>query len=434
MRIGFPAVALGATLFAAACQDAAAPGGPGTPPLSASLAQVSQDPQPSQMAVAQVVAGFGGYFLDASAGGAPTVYLIDPSRRPEAETALAGFLTDRGFTAADLVVRQGAYEYAQLDAWYRSARPGVFGVAGIVTGDVDEGSNRLRFGVTGIGAVTAVQAVLAGVGIPSGATIVQVRAPFVTVATLRDRVRPLQGGLQINFFPTPAGTPGVSLICTLGFSAERFGIPGYVTNSHCSNVEGGEETPTSYYQNLRSGGAANFIATEVDDPHWTSQLNADCPPPLACRYSDALRAEYVAGADVAMGRIARVDEVTTTLEDTTHTIAGFFTITREQADPVQGEIANKVGRTTGWTLGPTTATCVDVLAIGTTHIRLCQAMVAALVDGGDSGSPVFSRRGNQSKVTLLGILWGGSVDEANPEFAYSPMSGIERELGSLRTF
>jgi len=26
------------------------------------------------------------------------------------------------------------------------------------------------------------------------------------------------------------------------------------------------------------------------------------------------------------------------------------------------------------------------------------------------------------------------VDEANPEFVYSPLSGIERELGDLTTF
>lgn len=135
-----------------------------------------------------------------------------------------------------------------------------------------------------------------------------------------------------------------------------------------------------------------------------------------------------------LGRIARVDEITTTLDDTVHTIAEAFSIKAERADPIQGEVANKVGRTTGWTRGPTTGTCIDVLALGTNHIRLCQAIVSALVDGGDSGSSVFFRKGNQSNVTLLGILWGGSVDETNPEFVYSPMSGIERELGDLRTF
>jgi hypothetical protein len=52
----------------------------------------------------------------------------------------------------------------------------------------------------------------------------------------------------------------------------------------------------------------------------------------------------------------------------------------------------------------------------------------------DSGSPVFRRNGGSSNVTVLGVLWGGSVDEENPEFVYSPMFGIERELGALQTF
>jgi hypothetical protein len=420
-----------------ACRDAAGPAapdaaGPNAPAYSVGLQQLSQDSNPSQAAVARAVPGFGGYFIDPS--GRPSVYLTDAAQRPAAEQALAGFLANRGAAASSLQVLQAKFEYLQLDGWYRKARPAVFAVPGIVLGDVDEAGNRLRFGVANAGAVAAVQSALTRLGIPSSAVTVERRGPFKTVATLRDRVRPLVGGLQINFFPTPAGTPGVSLICTLGFNAVRFGVSSFITNSHCSNVEGGEETPTDYYQNLRSGGAANFIATEVDDPHWTSQLNLDCPPPFQCRYSDASRAQYAPGVQSTLGRIARVDEVTTSLDDTVHTIAGSFSIKGERPDPIQGEIANKVGRTTGWTLGPTTGTCVDVLALGTNHIRLCQAIVSALVDAGDSGSPVFFRKTGSSNVTLLGILWGGSVDEANPEFVYSPLSGIERELGDLKTF
>jgi hypothetical protein len=430
MTVRLPSLLLVGALVLSACRDAANPGAPSGAPLTVQASAVSQDPNPSQLAVAQVVSGFGGYFIDATEK--PAVYLTDPGQRPAAETALAAFLTDRGFTAADLQVLQGQHTYVQLDSWYRAARPRVFAASGIIMGDVDEGANRLRFGVTDVGAVAGVRTALDGAGVPAAAAIVEQRSPIVTVATLRDRVRPLVGGLQINFFPSPVSP--VTLICTLGFNAERFGVPSFITNSHCSNVEGGEETPTDYYQNLRSGGAANFIATEVDDPHWTSQLNLDCPPPFQCRYSDASRAQYAPGMEITMGRIARIDEVTTSLDDQVHTIAGFFTIKAERADPVQGETANKVGRTTGWTLGPTTGTCVDVLALGTNHIRLCQAVVTALVDGGDSGSPVFFRRGNTANVTLLGILWGGSVDEENPEFVYSPMSGVERELGSLRTF
>ncbi|MGQ0641248.1 MAG: hypothetical protein ACT4P6_10845, partial [Gemmatimonadaceae bacterium] len=139
------------------------------------------------------------------------------------------------------------------------------------------------------------------------------------------------------------------------------------------------------------------------------------------------------GAQVAFGRIAQPDEITTVVTDTLHPIAGQFRIRAEQADPVQGELANKVGRTTGWTQGVTTRTCVDVLALGTTHIRLCQVLVGGIVDGGDSGSPVFRRKGGGANVVLLGILWGGSTDEAVAEWAHSPMSGIERDIGPLKT-
>jgi hypothetical protein len=36
-------------------------------------------------------------------------------------------------------------------------------------------------------------------------------------------------------------------------------------------------------------------------------------------------------------------------------------------------------------------------------------------------------------VILAGLLWGGSI-EGEPEFVYSPMFNVERELGPLKTF
>ena len=433
----YTALALAAALAGVACTDAGMPSEPVVRP-SLSAGSVSQDATPAQMDVAGSVPGFGGYFLDAS--GAPTVYLTDPGRRADAEQALAGFLADRGFTASDLRVRQGTYEYAQLDAWYRQARPNAFGNSGVILGDVDEANNRIRFGVATPTAAVAVGNALAQLGIPSGAVIVQQRAPIRTVVTLRDDVSPLQGGLQINFLNV-GGVVGVSLLCTLGFNAVSEGASSFITNSHCSQVEGGEETPTDYYQPLQDSDGdrmvnpEKLIATEADDPHWFISLDCPLSPAFQCRWSDASRAAYIptAALEARLGRIARTTRPSTSLTDVELTIDGFFTIKREQARGVVGEVANKVGRTTGWTFGTTTETCVDVIALGTTHMRLCQEIVAAVVDGGDSGSPVFRRNGG-SNVTLLGVLWGGSTDDANPEFVYSPMSGIERELGPLKTF
>lgn len=431
------AVAMAALAGGAACTDHGVPSEPLVRP-SMAVSSVAQETTPAQWEVAQAVAGFGGYFLDAD--GAPTVYLTDASRRADAEQALAGFLADRGFTASDLRVRQGAYPYTQLEGWYRAARPHAFGIAGIILGDVDEAANRIRFGVANASAAAAVQIAIGQLGIPSNAVIVQQRAPITTMATLRDDVSPLQGGLQINFLNV-GGVVGVSLLCTLGFNAVIDGVSSFITNSHCSQVEGGEETPTDYYQPLQDSDGdrmvnpEKLIATEVDDPHWFTSLDCVQSPAIQCRWSDASRAAYIptAAAEARLGRIARTLRPSTSLTDVELTIDGFFTIKREQARGVVGEVANKVGRTTGWTFGTTTETCVDVLALGTTHTRLCQEIVAAVVDGGDSGSPVFRRNGG-SNVTLLGVLWGGSTDDANPEFVYSPMFGIERELGALKTF
>lgn len=226
--------------------------------------------------------------------------------------------------------------------------------------------------------------------------------------------------------------------CTLGFNAIPVveGTSSFIVNSHCSNVQGGSETPTDYYQPGRVAiipDPDNLIGVEVDDPHYW--ISPDCPVPgFMCRFSDAARAEYFEGVPFELGRIARPaarDPSLGTLEvdDRKPT----FRIVDKQPHSVIGEEANKVGRTTGWTFGPVIATCVNSIVLGAEKpiIQLCQSRVRAGVAGGDSGSPVFSLRSlGSGRATLLGILWGSNVEET--EFVFSPMFGIERELGLLQ--
>jgi hypothetical protein len=70
-------------------------------------------------------------------------------------------------------------------------------------------------------------------------------------------------------------------------------------------------------------------------------------------------------------------------------------------------------------------------------IRLCQDFVAAgttIVAGGDSGSPVFKLADipdtAEVEVELYGVLWGGSSDGTT--FVYSPLTNIEKDLGTLQ--
>jgi hypothetical protein len=422
------------SFLAAACQETPSFTDPASINLSLT-STTSQQSTPSQIDVARAVPGFGGYFIDET--GAPAVWLTDVSRRPEAEQALAGFLASFGWSAADLRVRQADYDYLQLDAWYRDAWPRAIAVNGAVSTDLDEGRNRLRFTGVSTSALAEITATLTGLGVPSAATVLQVRGPVRMATSLRDKVRPPHGGFQIQFFPLPASP--LVLVCTLGFNAVRNGVNSFITNSHCSNVQGGTDLRTDYYQATRGGvlpSADNFIAFEADDPVY--QSGGECPLLRRCRTADAARAQYGAGQSFSIGRIARTTLLNTVLasEDTTYfqidPVNSFYRIVAEQPTPVQGQGLNKVGRTTGWTQGTVVATCENVSVTDSDITQLCQGLVNAFVDGGDSGSPVFGFH-TDGTVFLAGILWGSSTDLVTNEvqFIFSPFASVEAELGEL---
>lgn len=425
-------------LAASACDrpDPVSPGtrAPSPRSSSVSIAQVSQDPVPDQLAVAQVVPGFGGYFIDET--GAPTVWLTDPAQRPAAEQALGGFLASFGWSAGDLKVRQADYDYLQLDAWYRQAWPRVLALAGAVSTDLDEGRNRLRFTGVDASVLQNIAGTLASLGVPDAATVLQVRGPVRQLASLRDKIRPPFGGLQIQFFPLPASP--LVLVCTIGFNAIRGADSSFITNSHCSNVQGGTDTPTDYYQSTRGLVASpeTYIAHEVDDPQYAS--GGDCPLGRRCRTADVSRARYGAGQRFTLGLLAHTSVLNATqLQDDSATLVispttPNYRIAGTQAAPVLGQTLNKVGRTTGWTQGKVVATCENVDVSDSDITQLCQSMVGAFVAGGDSGSPVFGLN-TDGTVFLGGILWGSSTDLVTNEvqFIFSPYGSIEREMGTL---
>ena len=109
--------------------------------------------------------------------------------------------------------------------------------------------------------------------------------------------------------------------------------------------------------------------------------------------------------------------------------SGNFSITSERLDTNFGTVVNKVGRTTGWTQGQVSNSCVTTNVSGTSIAQICQTFVQAGVGGGDSGSPVFIITSGDN-VALAGILWGGSGSSL---FVFSPLRNIERELGGLTT-
>lgn len=358
-------------------------------------------PDEEQARIAKDIEGFGGLYFDGQ--GRPTAYVLDPGR-PQP------LLEARGWR-----VVQGDYSFLQLRDWRLELRS-LLALEGVVLLDLDEARNRVRIGVDekhmeSLRGVLLQELALRSV--PEEAVLIEPVEPVVPVLTLQQKVRPVPGGFQINY-------PG--FLCTLGFNAFRSGSFGFVTNSHCTSVQGGVEN-TRYYQAVSADGA---IGTETADPTYFS--GGACPAGRVCRYSDSAFARYDSASLGICRQIARTTFRSTTSGSLTIDSADpRFVINGKTGSPVVGQELNKVGRTTGWTYGPVTATCVDTNVFASNVTQLCQHFVNAGVGGGDSGSPVFSWPGG-STANLHGILWGAS---GSTTFVFSSISSVESELGGL---
>ena len=316
---------------------------------------------------------------------------------------------------ANLAIQGGG---DRLAAWFNPAAAAVLALPRTVFADNDEKTGKLVFGVEDASAIGEVRTALARLGIPRADYAIEITPPVHAMATLRDRFRPTQAGSQIHFF---------LYVCTMGFNVSHSGGRSFITNSHCTQHQGGVEG-TEYFQPLSSVDPT-VIATEADDPEYFR--GGVCPLGAKCRYSDASRALYASNVASVQGEILR----TSGPNNGDLNVTGVFTITQQDNETTNfpvGMVVNKVGRTTGWTQGEVTRSCVHTGVFGSNTVLLCQTFVsnpagAAVVGGGDSGSGVFSIRGRDN-VRLLGILWGGS---GSTTFVFSPLKSIQDELGAV---
>jgi hypothetical protein len=321
----------------------------------------------------------------------------------------------------DGVQAMTVHSHDQVARWFQQASPEVLALPGTVTAAHDEATNQLVFGVEHAAAIAGVHATLARLGISSSAFSVKVTGPIYQLATLRDRWRPTIAGIQIHFG---------QFLCSLGFNADDGAERSFITASHCTNRQGGVEG-TQYFQPT-STVDPTVIATEVEDP--TYFRGGPCPHGRRCRFSDSSRARYSANVASTRGSIAK----TSGPNNGSLVVTGNFTVTSQDNTTSSfplGLTVNKVGRTTGWTQGNVTGTCVNTNVSGSSITQLCQTFVenpngAVVVQGGDSGSGVF-RITAADNAQLVGILWGGNG--AGTLFVFSPLAQVENELGALVT-
>jgi hypothetical protein len=364
------------------------------------------------MQMARRKPSFGGMFVDEKK---QILYVYSKDPRREELSFLRKELDDvMGSVAVPqfrIQVLPAQYGFDELKNWQEVMTAEILAIRGVVLVDVDETKNRVTVGVERLRIRRAVEDALKRLGVPRAAVNIRVTRPIRLETSLRDRHRPLVGGLQINF----SGS-----LCTLGFNATRENVDGFVTNSHCTATQGGVEA-TVYHQHTESG-TANRVGVEIVDPTYVT--GGACPASRRCRRSDSAFVQRDTGVNASLGGLARP-----ALNSTAWNGVDQFRIVAE-GPVLVGQSVTKVGRTLGRTQGNVSQTCTNVNVLNTNITLLCQSQAGYASDSGDSGSPVFRITNSPAvnDVVLVGIHWGSGA-------TFSPIANIQEtgELGPVTT-
>lgn len=388
------------------------------------------------VALSRELPGFAGFYVDEQGRFTVRLETGHSLRETQVQTALASMLAPASellrTADASIVIQESDYSFADLYAWKLQAHA-LLSVAGVTGLDADEVRNRVRIIVEDEAAAGRVREALQRLSIPSDAVVIETGRGVREAVDLTDHWYLVEGGFEIS---APGGW------CTLGFSAYLNGQLGFITNSHCTSTYGGVDG-ILVYQDANSK-ARKYIGYETVDPPFyyygsrpTSEAGIRGPVDdgKLHRKSDAAFIQSVT-SDVNIPYIARTQYRNTSIGSKTR--SGGFRINGEASLHVAGTEINKIGRTTGWTYGNISSTCEMIESpSGGNRWLDCQYRVDGGVNEGDSGSPAFSWSGSGDNITLHGVVWGCTT--AYPggpciqEFIYSPIQGIEQDLGLLTT-
>ncbi len=382
---------------------------------------------------------FGGAYVNEE--GRKVIWVTDLTRGSEAEASLATRVpmtrrsagTERSPTGP--IFRRADFSFSELADTRRRLRK-IIGSQGVLSLDIDETRNRVVVGVAPNVEASAILNRADAEGALRAQIIVEETFEVVTMAggrsapTYVNNLRLDQdfywGGLQIANDDTPTN------YCTLGFIAVPYEetTERVLTASHCSPTMGSVD---SGFMGQSSGYASDSFGVEITDPSLITGSGSgndggDCSSGQTCRWSDV--AVYSVSNTLAKkGTIARTLgwrqwEETTRMRTDADSL--FYIDGKADEAAYIGLELEKMGRTSGWTLGEVITTCID--AIGSDNIiRLCSDVIESGTQPGDSGGPVFYSEGD-GLVTAYGMVWGGDSISNWHRTVYSPFENIDYEF------
>jgi hypothetical protein len=342
--------------------------------------------------------------------GVLVLVLLEPDAQAAVEQALDRTFGEALLRGANTIrVEPAQFSFSELKLWHDRLSFPILALPGAVSTDIDERSNIIRVGMANEDAERRARVELRGLGVPEDIVTVEHAEPVPPSAVLQDFVRPLVGGLQIAT---------LNSYCSLGFPAIHGVTPGFVTNSHCTDIRGVVESTQVYSPTWAPG---NWVGTEALDP--ASWANG-CVPGRVCRYSDAA---FIASNAGSQGLLAASGG----LYD--FNIYGTSRVVEIDLWPLLGQAVAKTGRTTSTTAGNVNNTCMNTipsLPAGSPPFTLvCDYSALGpepMALGGDSGSPVYTNLPYNRR--LVGVTWGRLPNL----FYFSPLGGIFNDMGPMK--
>lgn len=351
-----------------------------------------------------------------------TVYIADDNDRSRAEAFVSEAVRARrilppggGKRIRGIGTRKVAYTYQELAAYRTQVEDLLLGKDhDLHFIDLDERANAVTLGYSGeeSALIAKVRKALPAARTASWLRVERAqrlvldrmmtlpisRARF-TLASLTGQADTIVGGLMITRLKSNGEIGG----CSLGFTAKRNNVVGFVTNSHCTEDMFGMGGP-----NFRAFGQLQnrIIGSESVDPNG---YTCGVVPPTECRGSDAAWIQSNLAVPYRIGFLASPVSRNT----------GALNISQSEpyiriastGTAAAGTTVEKIGMvSSGWTSGYLTHTCVTsmIWEDGFWKRVACSDKTLYHAEEGDSGGPVwlwlpFDPSEGGTQASLLGI-------------------------------
>ena len=315
--------------------------------------------------LAQDIVDFGGFYFD---NGSPVMYLKEPGNRNailaaiRAKTVSSGTdvlsTLNRASGRSDLRILKADFGFSELYQWREAAFSVLHATDGVLSFDVNEKENRVVIGIESPTLEKQLSERLDQAGIPTHGIVFE-EGQRVEDLSLRAKHRPAFGGLQIQYRDA-----GFTWNCSAGpvvmhWYNSKWNY-GFLTAAHCTGNRHAV-TGVDYYQHTYPS-SSNFIGEEYEEMPFDASVNGF--------WGDVAFVETEPGIEL-YNRVGRTVLWTSACSSTssdcpTDSSNPHFTVQGTYSSAWMGVTLNKSGRTTGWTDGTVSNTCIDVQG-GTVH-------------------------------------------------------------------